>query len=340
MKPFETVDAVAPTRIDLAGGTLDIWPLNLFFEGAVTINMAISIKTTATVTPRDDGKIVLVSEDTNHRVDFADIDSINHHHPLGLLSRLLEHFAHDDHTGAQIVTRSEAPAGAGLAGSSALNIALCGALAKATGRKVTKEKLIQVAKDVEAALLRTPTGLQDYAAAVYGSVNAFHFPAGGMVREKLDNAGPWLARHVLLFYSGKSRSSGINNWEMFKRVVEKDNAVVKKFDKITTCALRALIALREDDYAAFEKAVGDEWNARRSLFPEISTPVIDRAIASAMKNGARSARICGAGGGGCFFVTAEPHRQQEVIRAVTAEGATHLPFGISRTGLKVYNQSR
>jgi len=35
------VEATAPTRIDLAGGTLDIWPLYLFHPGAVTVNVAI-----------------------------------------------------------------------------------------------------------------------------------------------------------------------------------------------------------------------------------------------------------------------------------------------------------
>ena len=34
----------APTRIDLAGGTIDIWPLYLFHEGASTLNAAISLR--------------------------------------------------------------------------------------------------------------------------------------------------------------------------------------------------------------------------------------------------------------------------------------------------------
>src|SRR5205814_1552297 len=32
----------APTRIDLAGGTIDIWPLYLFHDGALTLNAAIA----------------------------------------------------------------------------------------------------------------------------------------------------------------------------------------------------------------------------------------------------------------------------------------------------------
>ena len=36
--------ASAPTRIDLAGGTIDIWPLYLFHDGATTLNAAINLR--------------------------------------------------------------------------------------------------------------------------------------------------------------------------------------------------------------------------------------------------------------------------------------------------------
>ena len=32
------VEAIAPSRIDLAGGTLDIYPLYLFEDGGITVN--------------------------------------------------------------------------------------------------------------------------------------------------------------------------------------------------------------------------------------------------------------------------------------------------------------
>ena len=47
--------ASAPTRIDLAGGTIDIWPLYLFHDGASTLNAAISLRAHARIEPRTDG---------------------------------------------------------------------------------------------------------------------------------------------------------------------------------------------------------------------------------------------------------------------------------------------
>lgn len=333
------VVACAPTRIDLAGGTLDIWPLNLFFDSALTVNMAVSITVTATVSARTDGKVVLESKDQETRVEFANAGAIHHNHRLGLLSRIAGKFVRDGR-GYSAVTESTAPAGAGLAGSSALNIALCVAFSEATGQKLSSREIIETAKDVEAAHLRIPTGLQDYGAAVYGGVSAFHFPPGGMERERLDGAAQWLAENVVLFYSGASRSSGINNWEMFKRVTDNHKPTVAKFAKIAGLAVLARDALLEKDYDAFTSTVSEEWKTRKSLFPEISTPLIDRAITAGKRAGAKSARICGAGGGGCFFLIAGPKERGKVIESVTAHGARHLPFRVSRQGVGVYNSRR
>src|SRR5882762_1255564 len=62
------IAASAPTRIDLAGGTIDIWPLYLFHEGASTVNAAISLRAHVTVEPREDEGIEIRSIDTNRRI--------------------------------------------------------------------------------------------------------------------------------------------------------------------------------------------------------------------------------------------------------------------------------
>ena len=86
---------------------------------------------------------------------------------------------------------------------------------------------------------------------------------------------------------------------------------------------------------SFVRAVAGEWAARRKLFPGISTPAIDKAIAAGKRAGARAARICGAGGGGCFFLVADPSNQQKVIRAVESAGARHMPYRLARAGVAV-----
>ncbi|MGK7344762.1 MAG: GHMP family kinase ATP-binding protein [Candidatus Nitrospinota bacterium M3_3B_026] len=332
----DAVTATAPARIDLAGGTLDIWPLNLMFDGPVTVNMAVDIRARASVKRKRDNRIILISEDREKRMEFENLRALHHRHALGMLSRIAERFL--DGGGVEIRTRSEAPAGAGLAGSSALNIAITAAMARLADERLGGERLIAVARDIEAALLRVPTGLQDYGAAVYGGVNVFHFPPGGMRRENLPAAGRLLEERILLFYSGQSRNSGINNWEMFKRVIEGDRRAVSRFGKIAALAREAAGALRRGDMESFVRAVRQEWKARRGLFPGISTPMIDKAAARARRAGADAARILGAGGGGCFIIIVAPRLREAVARAVEGAGPRRIPFSLSGGGLKVYTR--
>lgn len=328
------ITAIAPARIDLAGGTLDIWPLNLFFDSPVTLNMAISITVRATVKIRRDKKIVLISEDQGEKVIFASCNNINHNHKLGMLSRVAKHFVNDK-TGVTVTTCSDAPTGAGLGGSSALVIALIAAFAKTFGKNLSKPDMIDIAKDIEAALLKIPTGLQDYAAAVYGRVNSLSFPPGGMKRERIKRMDKWLSDRILLFYSGQSRFSGVNNWEILKKVVDGDKRMTKGLGAIADCANRASMALKQEDEKAFITAVNNEFNARLKLFPAISTKKIDNAISAGRKAGADGARICGAGGGGCFFLIVKPALRSSVIDAVEKQGIRQLPYIVSRRGVFV-----
>jgi D-glycero-alpha-D-manno-heptose-7-phosphate kinase len=60
----------------------------------------------------------------------------------------------------------------GIAGSSALTIAVCGALARWHRHSSDADALLQVAMNVECQTIRVPTGVQDYRPALYGGVAA------------------------------------------------------------------------------------------------------------------------------------------------------------------------
>src|SRR5438094_5353563 len=86
------IEASAPTRIDLAGGTLDIWPLYLFHEDAQTINAAISLRAHVDVSPRTDGRIQLESTDTGGSLTASGWRELRHQPALPLLSKLAYFF--------------------------------------------------------------------------------------------------------------------------------------------------------------------------------------------------------------------------------------------------------
>ncbi|MDP2390926.1 MAG: GHMP kinase, partial [Acidobacteriota bacterium] len=197
------ISASAPTRIDLAGGTIDIWPLYLFHSGAQTLHIAISLRAHAWIEPRPDDRIELISEDTDRMVNLPAVQ-LRSDETLPLLGRLAHRFgAH----GLRLTTRGESPAGAGIAGSSALNIAICGALARFTHQELDPETLMDVAKDVEAQVIHVPTGLQDYRPAMYGGIAALELEAGRAVRVALDVDPSELQQRLVLCYTGEPRNS-------------------------------------------------------------------------------------------------------------------------------------
>ena len=136
--------ASAPTRIDLAGGTIDIWPLYLFHPGAQTLNAAISIRARARVESRADNRIVIRSEDTGVTVEADDWKELRDRRELRLLSLLVHFF---ETRGITLTTSSQSPAGAGIAGSSALNVAVCAALSQWKRVHYEPEALLHVAQN-------------------------------------------------------------------------------------------------------------------------------------------------------------------------------------------------
>ncbi len=326
------IESSAPTRIDLAGGTLDIWPLYLFHEGAQTLNAAISLRAHCSLRPRTDKRIVIVSDDTGTRAEVEHWSDLRNERELRLLGRLLHHF---QVAGLELHTRCDSPVGAGIAGSSALNIAVCGALAEWTGVRLTHDELLHVAMNVEAQAIDVPTGVQDYRPALYGGVSAVELGVAGVTRVRLPVDEEDLERRVVVAYTGASRNSGINNWEVMKRHIDGDAAVQGAFARIRDIARDMRAALERHRWAEVGRHVGEEWENRKKLAPGVTTLAIDAMLEAARRAGAMGGKVCGAGGGGCFFCIADPDRIPAVREALRATGARVLDCRIEKDGLRV-----
>jgi D-glycero-alpha-D-manno-heptose-7-phosphate kinase len=321
----------APARIDLAGGTLDIWPIYLFHQPAVTINAAISIRAHVRIDSRDDGRVALVSEDTGERVEAENAARLGVDR-LALVARLAKHFGL---SGVTITTRSESPVGAGLGGSSALNVALIAALSAWRGKRLDDEALLTLAMNVEAQVIDVPTGVQDYRPALYGGVSAVELDVTGVRRRPLATDVAELNRRLVVAYTGATRNSGINNWEMTKRHIDGDADVQRAFGQIAAIAARMRVALEQQDWDAAGRHLADEWENRKRLAPGVTTHAIDALLDGARRAGAVAGKVCGAGGGGCLFVLIDPATRDEVAEALTQGGATLLPCAIDPDGVRI-----
>jgi D-glycero-alpha-D-manno-heptose-7-phosphate kinase len=333
------VVARAPCRVDLAGGTMDMWPLYLFHPGSVVVNIAIRIMTTCRIRPNANGAIELVSLDTGLADSFPSMQALraatscNH----ALAAHLLRFFypTSEPATGFRLETHSESPAGAGISGSSALMIASAAALARFGGRKLSPEHLREIAQNVEAQLIRVPTGCQDYYPALYGGVSAVELNVDGIHRHAIACDPAELDRRFVLAYTGAPRQSGVNNWEVFKRHIDGDRRIFRNFQHIAAIAAAMRDAVAAADWDEIARLLGEEWKLRRTNAPAIATPFIDRLIAVARRNGALGAKVCGAGGGGCVLFIVAPDARPRVEQKLAAAGAQLLPFAVARRGVSV-----
>jgi D-glycero-alpha-D-manno-heptose-7-phosphate kinase len=327
--------AEAPCRVDLAGGTLDIWPLYLFHPGAVTVNFAINRVTRCAVETLDSTQICLRSGDLKAAESYgslADLD-LAPRPSLPLATHLLRFFR--PATGLVMHTDSESPAGAGIAGSSALMIATASALNRFTGYRHGLEKIREIAQNVEAQIIRVPTGVQDYYAALYGGVSAIELGAGGMRRVAIPVDLDDFNHRIVLCYTGAPRNSGINNWEVTKAYINGDRKVQRNFAHIAAVASSMRTAAEKADWSEAGRLLREEWSHRRGNVPGISTPVIDRLITLARRAGSLGAKACGAGGGGCVFFLVERGARERVSRVIANAGAEILPVRVAPRGVTI-----
>ena len=322
----------APTRIDLAGGTLDIWPLHLFFDNPPTLNAAIDLYAKVEIITRKDKKIFLTSHDLGLSEKFPSLDALPDNHALELVVRTLKFYS--PKSGLEISTNCQAPQGSGIGGSSALNIALNGALNRLTGRRYRRSEMIKIAMNIETQVIKVPAGCQDYFPAMYGGVRKVVPGVQDIETEKFSINLPELTRNFVLCYTGKPRNSGINNWEITKKAVDGNRAVIGNLKSIRACAIEMEQALSRGQIESIARVFAREWKARKKLAPNISTPQMDQLFRSAMRKGAMAGKVCGAGGGGCIAFIVPPAKKQSIIEELTSNGGKVLPFHFVSRGLR------
>jgi D-glycero-alpha-D-manno-heptose-7-phosphate kinase len=328
------ITATVPTRIDLAGGTLDVYPLYLFEGGGLTVNAAINIHAQVRLRTREDARILVRSQDLALAEEIPSLAEMTLGGPLDLVKRALHYYRPP--MGLEIVIHSQAPTGSGLGASSALLMALSSALCRLTGREGDFGRIIDLGANIEAQVIGIPTGKQDYFPPLYGGVCAIWFDVDGWQLESLSPDDALIAalnQRLIVSYTGIPHSSALTNWAMLRRYIEREGDTVARMREIKAIALAMRDALAQRDLAEFARLLDAEWRLRRGLAEGVSNAKIEAIVAAAAEAGALASKICGAGGGGCMITVAEPPDVPTVRAALAAAGAQVLEAQIVRQGL-------
>lgn len=328
----------APTRVDLAGGTLDLWPLFCLTQGAKTINLALDLCAEVRFETRraDRFEVETISpQGVSHAFVFPPpvgecrkLDPALRF-PVAVLAAYLTYRKEFPPLNIKVSWKTNVPVGSGLGGSSSLGVALLRGISRLFGDHAEmgwQWGLSHAIRDIEAGFLEVPTGTQDYLAALFGGLNCFQSREGEIVQSTYRPAlVQEIGERMLVLFSGEQHHSGRSNWEVYKGAVEKDPAVLKGLFAIKEVAEALDLELRSNDpaWGRIGQLLTQEWKVRRELFG-VSTPRLDTLLATLSKKGVLGAKVCGAAAGGSILALVEPGRRDAIVSEMQAAGVQVL----------------
>jgi D-glycero-alpha-D-manno-heptose-7-phosphate kinase len=303
------VEASAPCRID-SGGTWDIKAMALPFQGIhpTTVNMALTLRTSVTLSPYDD-RWVRVSSDGFPEGEACPENKLSFDSPFGLFFAAVSFFGFH---GLHVHIRSQSPVKSALGGSSTALVALLKCLARVSqtlgGKALSNKDLLHLGYHLEDGVSGGNCGQQDQAAAVYGGVHqwVWHYEDRRAPVTKislLDRRGQRaLSKRILVAYSGKSHVSARTNRKWIGDFLSgKTRAGWIEANEVVHLLAQAL---KEQRWRAAATLLRDEMAIRKEITPEAWIPITEELMNQAEKAGC-GARFAGAGAGGSIWALGE-----------------------------------
>ncbi|MBI2520534.1 MAG: hypothetical protein HYV97_08950 [Bdellovibrio sp.] len=307
-------------RVDLLGGTIDLPPIHMILQHVVTINLATTLQARVSIEEIASPAVVFESVDYAAKTEFSlslfqDWDQVsNPFKELQFVALIVALFRPQN--GLKIILESGSPPGAGLGGSSAMGITLFRALAKFYGRSFTKKEMFLQVNAVESKILnRGPAGYQDYFPALFGGILALRPVPGDILVEQFynDDLRAFLEKRLSLIYSGETRLSGINNWEVYKKFFDGDETIRNGLREIADLSQMAYQAILKSDYDKLPSLMIKEGQTRSRLFPNILSSTMQKFESILVRDVQNAGvKVCGAGGGGCFLAIHKPEDRPKV----------------------------
>lgn len=307
-----------PTRIDLAGGTIDLWPLWAIIDNCVTVNVSIDIYTSCEIEALNSSEVIIEAPDIKKTWKFNTVEEVYTSTDESLVFFKAHISYWKPSKGFRISTRSMSPVGGGLGGSSSLSIAIFKTFQKWLGpTDIDIHTMVAHCSHIEAQVLVTPTGLQDYYGAASVGLNIIPFNTHGPKIFTTQKHNDVFNNSIIVVYTGKSHHSGINNWGVLKKFIDKDKTTTQALHQIRNVALQMRAACENADWDKLPALFTKDFEAREMLSEDFMSPEIAELKKITDKAGAIGFKICGAGGGGCVAVWCKPETKAAISQEIT-----------------------
>jgi len=307
--------AKAPTRIDLAGGTLDIWPLWNIIRHSVTVNVAIERFTTVTVENRgvsDEGLPAFIAKSVAEDCNLDDVPAVK--------------------------IQTDYPSRMGLGGSSSLLLASLWCFEYF--RTLPVEELIRYCANLESQFLKNLTGVQDFYPPLLGGVSAIHFDYQGPQHEQLVpgvNVVEILKHGMILIHGSGQHVSGNINWQVVKNAIDGCKKTLSLLHRYAEAGNKARKSVLEDDVKGLFSAINEDMSARMELGDLVVPGNLRHLYEKIDKIGALAGKICGAGGDSCLALFCYPRNVEHLSSYLQSEGWEVFPTSMSNSGVMLCN---
>ena len=317
----------APLRLGLAGGGTDVSPYCDVYGGKV-LNATIDRYAYAVIKSIDEPVVRFIATDLNIT------DSLPLNTPISVNGTLdlhktvykfiMENYNNGNYIPLELSTSCDAPAGSGLGSSSTLVVAMIRAFVELLELPLDDYEIARLAFQIERVYCGLKGGRQDQYSATFGGFNFMEFGANEHALITPLRIKNWiiceLEASLVLYFTGISRESAkiIDNQSNNLQSGSEDalNAMHTVRDQAITmkeCLLRG-------NFQGFVDSMSIGWKNKKLSASMVSNSQINTVFAAALKRGALSGKVSGAGGGGfiLFFVPTE--RRMDVIRELNRFG--------------------
>lgn len=332
----------APLRLGLAGGGTDVSPFSDIYGGCI-LNATISLFAYCDIIPRNNNRIVMITEDRGERFESESMRELPLDGNLDILKAIYNRVVKDfdlPPLSFELHTFVDAPAGSGLGTSSTLVVAVLGAFVQWLRLPLAEYDIAALAYSIERIDLRLAGGKQDQYAATFGGFNFMEFYAENKVivnplriKESIMNE---LSRNLVLFYTSTSRSSADIIERQQKNVVANNTQSIEAMQQLKKQAVLMKEALLRNELDKIGDILNLGWEYKRQMARGISTDLFEDVYKAALNAGARGGKISGAGGGGYIFFYCPDCVRYKVIEALSNFGGKVRRFEFTKQGLQTW----
>ena len=320
--------ARSPLRVSLGGGGTDLPSYYREHEGfllAAAIDKYVFVTVMRPFTPG----VFLKYSNLEHVNQISEIK-----HPI---IREVLAMGESEVPQVEITTLADIPSGTGLGSSGSFTTALIKAVYAHRRKLILPQDLAELACHVEIDRLQEPIGKQDQYIAAYGGLTCFTFHKDDRVTAeplKISQETIYdLEDHLLLFFTGFSRSAGGILKDQKVRTQKNDNEMLKNLHYVKELGLRSRKELESGNGEGFGKIMHEHWEHKKKRSGGMSNPKIDEWYELGMRNGAVGGKLVGAGGGGFLMFYAGD--RQRLRLAMARAGLREVRFRFDFEGTKI-----